>query len=205
MFHPAQPRPTGASPLVLSIGRLVEKKGFGDLLDALRLVKDRGVGFRCVVYGDGPLREELIDAVTRLGLAGDVTFAGARTQRELVDALAAADLFALTPCVTDDGDRDGVATVLLEAMACGLPVVSTAAGGIPEVVIHDQTGLLAEPHDVPAIAEHLAALLADTPRRLRLGSRARHEMVANFDREANVRQLARALGWGETELSGSRQ
>jgi glycosyltransferase involved in cell wall biosynthesis len=201
-FRPARP-PEVDVPLVLSIGRLVEKKGFGDLVEACRVVKDRGLRFRCVVYGDGPLRDELVEAVTRLELTDDVTFAGARTQRELHAMLKQAHVFALTPCVTDDGDRDGVPNALLEAMACGLPVVTTAVAGIPEVVIHDQNGMLAEPRDVPAIAEHLGALLTDARGRQRLGSQARREVVANFDRGANARRLATALGW--TEPSRSRQ
>src|SRR5207247_9698649 len=113
--------------------------------------------------------------------------AGARTQREVHAALERAQVFALTPCVTEDGDRDGMPNVLLEAMACGLPVVSTAVAGIPELVIHGQNGLLAEPHDVPAIAEHLAALLTDASLRARLGSRARSRAVGNFDRAPNAR------------------
>jgi glycosyltransferase involved in cell wall biosynthesis len=197
-FHPAQPAQTGV-PLVVSVGRLVEKKGFGDLVEACRLLKDRGLRFRCLIYGEGPLHEKLVEAVTRLGLTGDVTFAGARTQRELHAALEQAHVFALTPCVTDDGDRDGMPNVLLEAMACGLPVVTTAVAGIPELIINDQNGLLAEPHDVPAIAEHLAALLADPRLRARLGSRARREIVANFNRETNARQLATVLGWDGAE------
>ncbi len=192
-FRPAQP-PQADVPLVVSIGRLVEKKGFGDLVAACRMLKDQGLRFRCVVYGDGPLRDELVEAVTRLGLTGEVTFAGARTQRELQVLLKQAHVFALTPCVTDDGDRDGVPNALLEAMACGLPVVTTTVAGIPEVIVHGQNGLLAEPHEVPVIADHLAALLTDPPLRMRLGSSARSEVVANFDREANARRLASVLG-----------
>jgi glycosyltransferase involved in cell wall biosynthesis len=111
--------------------------------------------------------------------------------------LEQAHVFALTPCVTDDGDRDGMPNVLLEAMACGLPVVTTAVAGIPEVVIHDQNGLLAEPHDIPAIAANLASLLTDPSLRGRLGSRARREVVRNFDRDTNARHLASVLGWEE--------
>jgi glycosyltransferase involved in cell wall biosynthesis len=193
-FRPAQP-PEADVPLVVSIGRLVEKKGFGDLIAACRMLKDQGLRFRCIVYGEGPLWDELDEAVTRLGLRGEVTFAGARTQRELQVLLKQAHVFALTPCVTDDGDRDGVPNALLEAMACALPVVTTTVAGIPEVIVDGQNGLLAEPHQVPAIADHLAALLTDPALRLRLGSRARTEVVANFDREANARRLASLLGW----------
>ena len=196
-FQPAEPTPE-EQPLVVSVGRLVEKKGFGDLIEACRLVKDRGLSFRCVIYGEGELHEELAGAVSRLGLGGNVTLAGARTQQELQVVLNQAQIFALTPCVTDDGDRDGIPNALLEAMACGLPVVTTAVAGIPEVVVHGQNGLLAEPRDVPAIADDLALLLTDVRSRRRLGARARSEVVANFDREGNARRLASVLGLGET-------
>jgi glycosyltransferase involved in cell wall biosynthesis len=197
-FRPAQ-APQAHVPLMVSIGRLVEKKGFGDLIGACRMLEDEGLGFRCVVYGEGPLRDELVEAVASLELTGKVTFAGARTQRELQGLLKEAHLFALTPCVTDDGDRDGVPNALLEAMACGLPVVTTTVAGIPEVIVHGQNGLLAEPHDVPVIAGNLAALLTDPPLRTRLGARARSEVVANFDREANARRLASVLGWANMQ------
>jgi glycosyltransferase involved in cell wall biosynthesis len=196
-FRPTEPAPE-EDPLVVSIGRLVEKKGFGDLIKACRLVKDRGLSFRCVIYGEGELRDELAGAVSKLGLRGDVTLAGARTQQELQAVLNQAQIFALTPCITDDGDRDGIPNALLEAMACGLPVVTTAVAGIPEVIVHGQNGLLAEPRDVTAIADDVALLLTDEERRRRLGSRARSEVQANFDRDANARRLASVLGLGET-------
>jgi glycosyltransferase involved in cell wall biosynthesis len=193
-FHPPADAPARAVPLVVAVGRLVEKKGFDDLLEACRIVKDRGHVFRLVVYGDGPLRDDLVAAALRLGLDNQVSFAGARTQGEILDALQEADVFALTPCVTDDGDRDGIPNALVEAMACGLPVVSTAVGGVTEVVIHDRTGLLADPHDVPAIAGHLVSLLLDRSRRRRLGRNAREAIVESFDAAENVRRLAAVLG-----------
>lgn len=185
--HGARPAP---APLIVSVGRLVEKKGFFDLLAACRRLKDEGQAFRCDVYGDGPLRAELEAEVDRLGLAEQVTLAGARTQQELRGAYRRAAIFALTPYVADDGDRDGIPVAILEAMACGLPVVSTAVAGIPEAVIDDRTGLLAEPHDVASIAAHLAALLADETQRRRLGRQARRRATELFDGAAVARQLA---------------
>jgi glycosyltransferase involved in cell wall biosynthesis len=192
-FRPRDEARRATCPLVVSVGRLVEKKGFLDLLQACRVVKDRGHVFRLVVYGDGPLRGDLESAALELELDSEILFAGARTQGDLLGALRQADVFALTPCVTDDGDRDGIPNALVEAMACGLPVVSTAVGGVTEVVIHDQTGLLAHPHDVPAIAGHLASLLVDPSRRQRLGRSAREAIVESFDAGENVRRLAAVL------------
>jgi glycosyltransferase involved in cell wall biosynthesis len=190
-FQPA-PRPAAAAerPLIVSIGRLVEKKGFPDLLSACRRLKQAGYRFRCEIYGDGPLRAELAATVERLGLADEVLLAGARTQQELLGAYQRADLFALTPFVAQDGDRDGLPTVLVEAMACGVPVVSTRVVGVPELVTHGRDGLLAEPRDVDGIAACLAALLGDPARRVRLGAAARRTVAERFDLHASARQMA---------------
>jgi len=187
-------------PLVLSVSRLVEKKGFPDLIRACAKLKSAGCHFRCAIHGDGPLRDELMRLRDRLGLARDVSFAGARSQRELVSEFQRADVFALTPHITDDGDRDGVPNVVAEAMACAVPVVSTSVGGVPDLVRHGENGLLAAPHDVDAIAGHLEALLADEPRRRLLGRAARRTVEEAFDMRASARQLARLFA-GKEQVS----
>jgi glycosyltransferase involved in cell wall biosynthesis len=184
-------------PLVLSVGRLVEKKGFPDLIRACAKLEAAGCHFRCVIYGDGPLRDELVRLRDGLGLAAHVTFAGKQSQRGLVSEFQRADVFALTPHVTDDGDRDGVPNVVAEAMACAVPVVSTSVGGVPDLVRHGENGLLAAPHDVDAIAGNLEALLADTPRCRRLGRAARRTVEEAFDIRASARQLARLFAGKE--------
>lgn len=180
----------GAPPLIAVVSRLVAKKGLLDLVEALARVKAGGRAFRCVIYGDGPQGGKLERALARLGLDDDVELAGARTQAELPDLLARADLFALTPFVTGDGDRDGLPCAILEAMACGLPVVATAVAGIPEAVVHGETGLLAEPRDVDAIARHIASLLDDAALRARLGGRAREAIAREWSARDAVRRLA---------------
>ena len=176
---PREPPPRTSPPLILAVGRLVAKKGFADLIHACALLKGAGYTFRCLIYGEGPLHAELTAQITHLGLTQEVALAGACTQQELVAMMQQATLFALTPYVTEDGDRDGVPNVLVEAMACGLPVVSTTIGGVPELVTHAVNGLLAPPHDREAIAANLALLLADDPLRERLG-RAAHVTVTQF-------------------------
>lgn len=190
-FQPAPGKSDSAvAPLILSASRLAEKKGFPDLLHACRRLKQMGYAYRCVIYGDGPLQAELGALVSQLGLAEHVTLAGACTQQALQQVLPQADIFALTPFVTEDGDRDGVPTVLAEAMACGVPVVSTTVAGIPELVTHAYNGLLAAPHDVEAVAVALAALLGDASLRQSLGAAARHTVVEHFDLRAGAQQLA---------------
>jgi glycosyltransferase involved in cell wall biosynthesis len=185
--HPVTPSPV---PLILSVGRLVEKKGFPDLIAACARLKQGGWQFRCAIYGDGPLRGELAEQIGRLGLADRVTLAGERDQAELIPIFQQADIFVLSPFVTEDGDRDGIPNVLVEAMACGLPLVSTSVAGIPELVRHGENGLLVAPRDAPALAEALATLLDDRDRRERIGAAARATVVEHFDLRAAARQIA---------------
>jgi glycosyltransferase involved in cell wall biosynthesis len=184
----------GSAPLILSVGRLVEKKGFPDLLLALSRLKERGYRFRGAIYGDGPLHGELAAQIARLGLDADVTLAGECAQRELIPVFQRANIFALAPFVTEDGDRDGVPNVLVEAMACGLPVVATAVAGIPELVAHERNGLLVPPHDPEALAGALAALLDNAAKREQFGAMARHTVVESFDLRAAARELAALFG-----------
>jgi glycosyltransferase involved in cell wall biosynthesis len=185
---PQTPSPN-PHPLILSVGRLVEKKGFPDLLLALGQLKRRGLSFRCAIYGEGPLSGELAATIERLDLRDEVVLPGAVAQRDLIPVFQQADIFALAPFVTEDGDRDGVPNVLVEAMACGLPVVSTAVSGIPELVAHERNGLLVAPHDPEALADALAELINDRERRARLGAEARRTVVEHFDLRAAAREL----------------
>lgn len=179
---------------LISIGRLVEKKGYPDLLMACALLVGDGLKFSLDIYGDGPLRTQLEQQRDELGLVGVVEFAGEHDSSVIVEALRSADVFVLTSFVTDDGDRDGVPNVVVEAMACGLPVVSTTVGGIPEVVEHRRNGLLAEPHDVAAIASHLAEMLGDVAMRVQFGKEARRTVEVGFDVDAAAIQLSEVFG-----------
>jgi glycosyltransferase involved in cell wall biosynthesis len=178
------------TPLILSVGRLVEKKGFIDLLQACMILNQAQVGFRCEIYGEGPLRDELQAFINREGLADQVILAGVRTQKELIPIYQQASIFALTPTITEDGDRDGIPNVIVEAMASGLPVVSTTAGGIPEIVHHNENGLLFSPHDSQGIAAGLADLLSSGTKREHYGREARNLIMAEYDIHASASQLA---------------
>ena len=178
---------------VVSVGRLVEKKGFPDLMQAFAaLGPDRR--YRLTVYGDGPMREVLEAERHALGLDDVVDFAGEHDSTVIVEAMQQADVFAMTPFVTADGDRDGVPNVVVEALAAGLPVVSTDVGGVSEAVTHGHNGLLSQPRDVPAITANLEALLRDPELRHAMGTRARATVEAGFDVDRAAEQLVGVFG-----------
>lgn len=189
-FHAVPAGDHGGPVRIVSVGRLVEKKGFPDLLRACALVRGAGHRFTCDIYGGGPLADRLERLRDQLDLAGVVVFRGERDQERIAEALAGADVFALTPCVTDDGDRDGIPNVIAEAMACALPVVTTAAGGVLDLVRDGETGLVAPQHDVAAIARNLTTLLTNPRRRRQLGAAGRAAVEEGFDIEVSARRLA---------------
>jgi glycosyltransferase involved in cell wall biosynthesis len=184
--------PISEYPLILSIGRLVEKKGFQDLLQALLLVKRSGARFQCAIYGDGPLCQPLQEWIDAHDLAGEVTLHGDRPQQELIPAFQNATLFVLTPFQTEDGDRDGIPNVLVESMAVGVPVITTAVAGIPELVEHNQNGLLYQPHDVEGISSGITELLRNPEKRRQMGDAGSKKVREQFD-VAQAAQRLKAL------------
>ncbi len=192
-FVPTPRDPAVAVPSLLSVGRLVEKKGYVDLLHALGTVRANGAAFSCRIYGDGPLLEELTELRDSLGLQGHVELMGAQSNEQILAALRGADAFVLAPRVVEGGDRDGIPNVLVEAMACGLPVATTTAGGITELVEHEVNGLVSEPGDVVALAESITRLLTDPGRRGRLGEAARRTVECGYDIDVAARRLERVL------------
>jgi glycosyltransferase involved in cell wall biosynthesis len=181
---------------IVSIARLVEKKGVDDLIEACRRLAADGVPFKCQVFGDGPLADELRLAIDRLGLHDSVTLEGSRTRRELIGVMADSDAFALLPYVTSDGDRDGIPTVLVEAMACGLPVVSTDVAGIPDLVVDGVNGFLLDRRDVVGAAHALARLAREPDLGIRLGKEGRRTVEAEFDGDRSAEQLLQVFSSG---------
>ena len=188
-------RPTAKGPpLILSVGRLVPKKGFDDLIAACALLRDAGADFRCRIVGAGPLRAQLEAMIAQADLAGIVTLEGAMTHAKLIALYGTADLFALAPRIAEDGDRDGIPNVIAEAMAIGVPVVSTDVSGIPELVRNDETGLLVPPHDPAALADAMNALLANPDLGARLAAAGRARLEGSFDLWKTTTKLHTLLG-----------
>jgi colanic acid/amylovoran biosynthesis glycosyltransferase len=171
---------------ILSIGRLVAKKGFDVLIDALGELRGRGRRFCATIVGDGEDRAQLEERARTAGLRGVVTFTGALDQRRVREHLARATVFCLPCVVGDDGNRDALPTVLLEALATGLPCISTPVTGIPEILARGQAGVIVPERDVVATADAMAALLDDRPRRIALAraGRARAEQLFDARRSA---------------------
>jgi len=180
-------------PACLSIGRLVEKKGFPYLIEAARILKESGRSLVVRIVGGGDQRRALEDEIARAGLTGIVELVGAMPQERLLAEYQRASVFVLPCIVTDNGDRDGIPNVLVEAMRMGRPVVSTAISGIPELVIDGKTGLLVPPRDPDALAEAIASLLDDPARAGELAAQAAHHVAERFDLHRNTERLRELL------------
>ncbi len=177
------------SPMrILSVGRLIEFKGFQHLIGACGILKRRGMAVETRIVGEGPMRPDLEERIAREGLADCVKLLGVRSQEEIKRELREADLFALGSIFDSVGAADILPTVITEAMACRLPVVSTTVTGIPEMVAHGETGLLVEPGDEEAMANAISDLAADPERRRAMGAagRARAERLFTFKATAGV-------------------
>jgi glycosyltransferase involved in cell wall biosynthesis len=175
--------------LVLAVGRLVEKKGYHVLLEACRILRDRGVDFHCALLGDGEERERLLDQRRRLQLEDVVEMPGATSRTEVMQWMRRARAFA-APCLTAmDGDQDALPTVLLESLSAGLPVVSTPVVGIPEIVDQGIEGLLVPQRDAAALADAVHRLLTDDELWSRMAAAGPTKAAARFDRSRNLPQL----------------
>jgi colanic acid/amylovoran biosynthesis glycosyltransferase len=168
-------------PVIVAVGRLVEKKGFADLVAACGRLVAGGRRFRCQIIGAGPEEEPLRRQVDSLGLAATVDLLGPLPQGRVRSAVAGAAALAVPCVVGTDGNRDGLPTVLLEGMALGTPCVATPVTGIPEVIRHEETGLLVAEHDPEALAGALARLLDDHRLGARLAATARAAVEEDFD------------------------
>jgi colanic acid/amylovoran biosynthesis glycosyltransferase len=175
--HPAR---AGGLRLV-SVGRLVEKKGIAQVLRALRLMVDRGIRADYRVFGDGPLREPLAALTVELGLAGQVTFHARQPQEAVRDGLARSDVLVAASVTAADGDEEGIPNVLKEAMALGLPVVTTRHSGIPELVTDGESGWLAAERDVAGLVRGVLGLLDHPERWAPVTAAARAAVERGFD------------------------
>ncbi len=183
-FSPLPPSAaaTTHTPIILSVGRFVQKKGFDHLVAACAQLRHDGVKFRCVIVGErGDAYDGICSQIGALGLADCVQLRSAVTQDELRGIYRAASVFALPCQVTADGDRDGFPNVLAEAMAMGVPVVTTAISGIPEMIDDGVHGLLVQSGHSQGLAGALQRVLTDDALRARLVQAGRSRICERFD------------------------
>lgn len=187
-------QPAARPRQILAVGRLVEKKGLDTLVEACAILKTQKVAFHCTIIGDGPQKDMLDRTIADRGLSSLVTLTGSRPQNDILDELHGAAVFA-APCVTAaDGDRDGLPTVLLEAMASGTPCVSTDVTGIPELIRDEETGLLVPQRDPVALADAISRILNEHELRIYLSQRARCLIERDFNVDSNAAKLRALFG-----------
>ncbi|MBO6561922.1 MAG: glycosyltransferase family 4 protein [Nisaea sp.] len=197
-FAPVGPKPPGgdgsAAPVqLLSVGRAVPKKGFDRLLDALARLPE-GLSWHWTHIGGGKELKALRDQAARLGIAGRVTWRGAAAQSAVIEAYRASDLFILPSRVAEDGDRDGLPNVLMEAQSQRLCCLATAVAAIPELIESGVTGELVPPDDCAALTAALEGLIGDPERRARLAAAGEERVRSRFDHHSAISVLAGLLG-----------
>lgn len=187
--YPESPFAGRESCTVLTVGRLVAKKGHRYALEAIALLKPRFPGLRYLIAGDGPLRDALEAQVRDLGIGDVVEFLGARRDQEVAALYRRASVFVLPSVTAPDGDMEGQGLVLQEAQASALPVVSTLHNGIPDGVLDGESGFLVPEKDPAALADRIGALLDDAEKRERMGRAGRTFVAGRYDIPVLTRDL----------------
>ncbi|MGV8940229.1 MAG: glycosyltransferase [Lysobacter sp.] len=178
-----------AAGLILAVGRLDPIKGFTTLIEALVLLRQRGIRFHCRLIGSGPLEAGLRELAAAHELTRMIDFDGAQSQDVVQGCMNRSTVFVLPSEVTEDGNRDGIPVALMEAMASGCPVISTRVSGIPELIEHGRDGLLVEPRNAAELAEAIEQMLADPELRAHLSARARAHVELAFDARKEALRL----------------
>jgi glycosyltransferase involved in cell wall biosynthesis len=184
-----QKRPPGDVWRIVCIGTLHEVKGQRHLLEACRLLVQRGHRLTCHLLGEGPDRRRLVRQACRAGLELRVRFHGALPRPQLLELLDRADVLVAPSVASRDGRREGIPVAIMEAMACGVPVVASRLSGIPELVAHEVTGLLVPPGDAKALADALERIFASPAERCQMAAAARQKILEQFDARANAASL----------------
>jgi glycosyltransferase involved in cell wall biosynthesis len=172
---------------IMTMGNLVEQKGIAYLIEALSDPSIKQKGYRTVIIGGGPLKEGLMGQARSLGV--ETEFVGAVDNREVMRFYREADAFVLPSVTCRDGHMDGIPVVLMEAMACGVPVISTRLSGIPELIEDGKSGILVPEKDARSLAVAIKRLLSDGDLARRFSAEGRKKVVAEFD----IRDVARRL------------
>jgi len=184
----------GGEPVVLGVGRLVEKKGFLHLVRAMARLRQEGERLRCWLIGDGPQREPLVREIAELGLGDLVELKGWLPHEEVMAAYEQAAMLVAPSVVAWDGDMDGLPNVVVEAAAMGVPIVATDVGGLGDLVRDGETALVARAVEANDLAAKILEVLGDPGAAMERARRARKEVEARFDQAVVTTQLLDALG-----------
>jgi glycosyltransferase involved in cell wall biosynthesis len=193
-FSPREKRLESRPVQILCVASFEAVKGHEYLVSACRLLKKQGVYFKCHFVGDGPIRDQVEAQIREAGLNDRIIIHGPLPRTEVIKLLEACDIFALPSVLTKNGKREGIPVVIMEAMACGVPVVSSQLSGIPELVDHDVSGILVTPRDIQGLANALQRLSADEGLRERMGVAGREKVLREFNLRSNAAQLGK-LFW----------
>ncbi len=195
--------PASRERIVVAVGRLVEKKGFDVLLEACAILRDRRVFCRTIIIGSGEHEAAMREQRTRLGLESHAEMLGPRPRSEVIRLVRQSKVLAVPCVVGNDGNRDGLPTVLLEAMALGTPCIATDVTGIPEIVRHGDTGWMIPQRDAEALARAIEHALDAEAEAVKLAANARALIEAEFDIHRNTTAMRRLFAERRTPISTS--
>lgn len=188
--------PRSSCPLIVSVGQLVERKGYPVLVDACKILRDSGVEFECLIVGEGPMRPALEAQILSAGLEKHVRLTGALPQDDIIPLYEQATVSVLAAVLANDGDRDGIPNVILESMAVETPVISTSHLAIPEVIEDGVNGLLVPPNDPQALASAIRRVFKDKALHNRLAAESRKTVLEKFNPEKNAKRLLDVMQQG---------
>ena len=189
LFSPCEKKAEGRSFQILCVASFEEVKGHKYLVDACKILSEQGLDFECHFVGYGPLRKQVENQIDELGLQDKFHLHGSLPRNMVLEMLLKSDVFVLASVPTRQGKREGIPVVLMEAMASGLPVISSQLSGIPELVDDGISGVLIEPRDSEALARTLLDLAADPAKNISLGRAGREKVLNEFDLEKNTLKL----------------
>ena len=178
---------------ILSVGRAVAKKGYDDLIASLAMLPG-SIHWRLDHIGGGALLEQLKGQAAKAGITDRITWHGAQPQAIVLEAMGQSDVFVLASRIAPDGDRDGLPNVLMEANSQGLACIATNVSAIPELIIHDETGLLVEPDDRLGLSSALISLIGDPTRRHELGQAGQSRVQQEFSHDQCIERVAGKFG-----------
>ena len=178
---------------ILSVGRAVGKKGYDDLIASLAMLPG-SIHWQLDHIGDGTLLPQLKDQAVKAGIADRITWHGAQPQAIVMEAMRQSDVFVLASRIAPDGDRDGLPNVLMEANSQGLACIATNVSAIPELIIHEETGLLVEPNDRLGLSSALVSLIGDPARRHELGQAGQSRVQQEFSHDQCIERVAEKFG-----------